>query len=345
VGHPPRTYSFGLERISETQTLNSVLATSFYGYDGHGSVRQLTNTSGTVTDTYDYDAFGNLINSTGSTPNNYLFAGEQFDPAIDLYYNRARYFNTSTGRFWSMDTYEGNSQDPLSLHKYLYVAANPINQIDPSGNQIDDVVAALGAALTIASSALPQVLSVLNTIYLNLWQLPLIVDEVTQYAVVASGAIQIIHEASQALPELANNLLSSDQEYSAGPSPRGFQVETAAGANLSATNRAFDDFRYGELTQIKSTTQVQTQATLIANIRSAAQKLGSTKGPYNLNLRGGGTVVVQEQQVTSKNLLFVIPDEALTFTQQSLLPELQQIEQSEGIQIGVQAVQNLRGTP
>jgi hypothetical protein len=49
--------------------------------------------------------------------------------------------------------------------------------------------------------------------------------------------------------------------------------------------------------------------------------------------------------VTSKNLLFVIPDEALTFTQQSLLPELQQIEQSEGIQIGVQAVQNLRGTP
>jgi RHS repeat-associated protein len=344
-GTVTRTYSFGLERISETQTLNSVPATSFYGYDGHGSVRQLTNSAGAVTDTYDYDAFGNLVNQTGSTPNNYLFAGEQFDPAIDLYYNRARYFNTSTGRFWSMDTYEGNSQDPLSLHKYLYVAANPINQIDPSGNQIDDVVAALGAALTIASSALPQVLSVLNTIYLNLWQLPLIVDEVTQYAVVASGAIQIIHEASQALPELANNLLSSDQEYSAGPSPRGFQVETAAGANLSATNRAFDDFRYGELTQIKSTTQVQTQATLIANIRSAAQKLGSTKGPYNLNLRGGGTVVVQEQQVTSKNLLFVIPDEALTFTQQSLLPELQQIEQSEGIQIGVQAVQNLRGTP
>jgi hypothetical protein len=30
--------------------------------------------------TYDYDAFGNLIHQTGSTPNNYLFAGEQFDP-------------------------------------------------------------------------------------------------------------------------------------------------------------------------------------------------------------------------------------------------------------------------
>ena len=33
---------------------------------------------------YDYDAFGNLINSTGSTPNHYLFAGEQYDPALGL---------------------------------------------------------------------------------------------------------------------------------------------------------------------------------------------------------------------------------------------------------------------
>ena len=39
--------------------------------------------------TYDYDAFGNLIHQTGTMPNNYLFAGEQFDPDLNLYYNRA----------------------------------------------------------------------------------------------------------------------------------------------------------------------------------------------------------------------------------------------------------------
>src|SRR5208282_5489152 len=50
----------------------TVLGPTIYGYDGHGSVRQLTNAAGTVTDGYDYDAFGNLINQTGSTPNNYL---------------------------------------------------------------------------------------------------------------------------------------------------------------------------------------------------------------------------------------------------------------------------------
>ena len=122
---------------------------SFYGYDGHGSVRQLTNAAGAVTDSYDYDAFGNLINSTGSTPNNYLFAGEQYDPALNLYYNRARYLNTTTGRFWSMDTQQGNDREPLSLHKYLYSEGNPVDHLDPSGNQIDDIVGSLAIDLTL----------------------------------------------------------------------------------------------------------------------------------------------------------------------------------------------------
>ncbi len=152
-GTVTRTYSYGLERINENQVLNSAWTASFYGYDGHGSVRQLTNSSGAVTDTYDYDAFGNLINSTGTTPNNYLFAGEQYDPALSLYYNRARYYNNTTGRFWSMDTYEGETESPSSLHKYLYAGANPVDGIDPSGNDFDlgSVTTALGIAGTLSA--------------------------------------------------------------------------------------------------------------------------------------------------------------------------------------------------
>src|SRR5262249_1777836 len=106
---------------------------SFYGFDGHGSVRFLTSSTGAVTDTYDYDAFGNLISSTGSTPNNYLFAGEQFDPALGIYYNRARYYDERSGRFWTMDTFEGRASLPASQHKYLYANANSVNDTDPSG--------------------------------------------------------------------------------------------------------------------------------------------------------------------------------------------------------------------
>jgi len=42
--------------------------------------------------------------------------------------------NPETGRFVSMDTYEGNIFDPVSLHKYLYANCNPVNSIDPTGN-------------------------------------------------------------------------------------------------------------------------------------------------------------------------------------------------------------------
>ncbi len=106
----------------------------YYGHDGHGSVRWLTDPNGAITDTYDYDAFGNLINSTSATFNNYLFAGEQFDPALGIYYNRARYYDQRSGRFWSADANEGISGDPLSLHRYLYADGNPVNNLDPSGN-------------------------------------------------------------------------------------------------------------------------------------------------------------------------------------------------------------------
>jgi hypothetical protein len=40
-----------------------------------------------------------------------------------------------TGRFWSADSYEGDTFDPRSLHKYTYVNADPANRIDPSGRE------------------------------------------------------------------------------------------------------------------------------------------------------------------------------------------------------------------
>jgi RHS repeat-associated protein len=132
-GTVSRTYSYGLELINETQSIAGASTTSFYGFDGHGSVRFLTDPTGTVTDTYDYDAFGNLIAQTGTTPNNYLFAGEQFDPALGIYYNRARYYDQRLGRFWTVDSAEGSQDEPATLHKYLYARDNPITFSDPSG--------------------------------------------------------------------------------------------------------------------------------------------------------------------------------------------------------------------
>ena len=105
----------------------------FYLYNGHGSVRGLIDADGNITDTYCYDAFGNLLGKTGSTENSYLYCGEQQDDTTGLYYLRARYMNPATGTFTSMDTYGGSVFDPTSIHKYLYANANPVSYTDPSG--------------------------------------------------------------------------------------------------------------------------------------------------------------------------------------------------------------------
>lgn len=132
-GEVQRQYTYGHTILSQRQKIAGVWTASFYSMDGHGSVRQLTNTDGVVTDTYSYDAFGKLISQTGSTPNVYLYTGERWDPDLGLYHLRARHYDPDRGRFTSMDPFGGWMEDPLSIHKYLYVHADPVNFVDPLG--------------------------------------------------------------------------------------------------------------------------------------------------------------------------------------------------------------------
>jgi RHS repeat-associated protein len=127
-----RVYAYGHDLISQDQLLGTRVR-SFYGYDGHGNVRYLTGTNGVVSDTFDYDAFGTLVARTGTTTNAYLYCGEQYDLDLELYFNRARYLNVDSGRFWTRDIFDAAIGDPLSLHRYLYAFANPIAYSDASG--------------------------------------------------------------------------------------------------------------------------------------------------------------------------------------------------------------------
>ncbi len=129
-GTATRTYTYGLQRISEYQPISGTWTASFYGYDGGGNVRQLTNAAGTVTDRYEYDAFGNKWTVSGTTPNNYLYRGEQYDPDLNLYYLRARYYNPTSGRLLSVDPLAGEGQ-----RRYEYADADPVDEADPTGDE------------------------------------------------------------------------------------------------------------------------------------------------------------------------------------------------------------------
>jgi RHS repeat-associated protein len=107
--------------------------TRFFHADGLGSTRVLTDETGTVTDTYTFSAFGELLAHTGTDPNAYLFAGEPLDPNSGLYDLRARWMDPAAGRFASIDPFQGILGEPRSLHRYSYVFGDPVNATDPTG--------------------------------------------------------------------------------------------------------------------------------------------------------------------------------------------------------------------
>jgi RHS repeat-associated protein len=153
-------------------------------------------TNGTITDTYMYDAFGNEISNwfggSAPTPNNYLYCVQQWDPDLGLYYNRARYLNPNAGRFWTADSTEGDQEDPLALHKYLYAQDNPVMGSDPSGNDLEDVTlaAGIGAGLdaTLATATLGAEASASGTA---------IAATATESAEVAVAGVEAAEEAEE----------------------------------------------------------------------------------------------------------------------------------------------------
>ncbi len=106
----------------------------FYHEDALGSVTALTDLTGHVLETAEFQAFGKgVIRDALGTPhasstigNSFLFAARELDVETGLYFNRARYLDPSIGRFVS--------EDPLlQINRYSYALNNPITLRDPSG--------------------------------------------------------------------------------------------------------------------------------------------------------------------------------------------------------------------
>ncbi len=100
---------------------------------------QLTQTNGTITKNYDYDAFGIEKNIDQNDTNPFRYCGEYYDTETGTIYLRARYYDPSVGRFITEDSYLGKIEDPLSLNLYLYCHGNPISYYDPTGRGIKEV--------------------------------------------------------------------------------------------------------------------------------------------------------------------------------------------------------------
>ena len=125
-------YTYGYSRNSR----DTSDGTSYYLYDGRGSVSGLTAADGVTTNSYQYDPYGNTIFGTPVSINYYGYNGESTNTNTGYQYLRARYYNPVNGNFTTEDTNTGTTENPLTRNRYGYVNNNPLNYEDPTGHSL-----------------------------------------------------------------------------------------------------------------------------------------------------------------------------------------------------------------
>ena len=129
------TYGINLISLANGDSTAQLEAPSFYSYDALGSSSDLTDANGNVQMSYQYDAWGNVIGTTGASSNTIQFTGQIADAQTGLDYFGARYYDPIAGRFLTQDKYLGSGRMPVTLNRYAYASANPLRYVDRTGQE------------------------------------------------------------------------------------------------------------------------------------------------------------------------------------------------------------------
>jgi len=120
----------------------------YYHTDAIGSVRMITDANGGVVTRYDYLSFGGDCAPnppcTAQSPDTHQFAGKERDTDTGLDYFGARYYDSISGRFTTVDpllNIQTAIRDPQQWNRYAYVLNNPVRYTDPDGRCVEDLCA------------------------------------------------------------------------------------------------------------------------------------------------------------------------------------------------------------
>ena len=136
----------------------------YYAANLQGDVTAILNTSGSAVVQYTYDAWGKLLNTTGSMAetlgeiNPLRYRGYVYDIETGLYYVSSRYYDPEIGRFISPDTTDVLTATPMELtdkNLYAYCDNNPVMRED-KGGQFWNIIAGavIGGGLELAGQLL-----------------------------------------------------------------------------------------------------------------------------------------------------------------------------------------------
>ena len=90
-----------------------------------------------IQESYRYDEYGEAYvyspsgtaRSASDYEQDYLYTGRRWDPELEMYYYRARYYEATLNFFVSRDPKRAD----VALNNYRYVDALPLSNVDPLG--------------------------------------------------------------------------------------------------------------------------------------------------------------------------------------------------------------------
>ena len=131
-----QAYTYGESGIGERVSVDKSEESSYYLYDGRNSVTGILTENANLTNSYQYDPYGNLTSRTADGVNYYGYNGESTNVKTGLQYLRARYYDAENGTFTTEDSDLGTTENPLTRNRYDYTTNNPLNYSDPTGHSL-----------------------------------------------------------------------------------------------------------------------------------------------------------------------------------------------------------------
>jgi RHS repeat-associated protein len=122
----PTSFVYGPDGLPISKITSS--STTYFQHDQAGSTRLLDDSTGAVTGTYTYGAYGQTASHTGTATTSMGYAGQWQDSETGFYYLRNRYYDPQTAQFITADPLGNLTHSP-----YNYVANDPLNGTDPMG--------------------------------------------------------------------------------------------------------------------------------------------------------------------------------------------------------------------
>jgi RHS repeat-associated protein len=101
----------------------------FYTRDHLGSVREMTDNTGSIRARYEYDPYGRVTQISGDLASDFRYTGHYFHPISGMYLPVFRAYDPEAGRWISRDPI----QEEGGLNLYAYVGNSPLDATDRLG--------------------------------------------------------------------------------------------------------------------------------------------------------------------------------------------------------------------